>query len=421
MAALLFLTQRIPYPPIKGEKIRPLQILRHLRQKFAIYLGCFIDDPSDWEHVETVRALCESAFFARLNPTIARLHCLRGLLKGRPLSVEFFRDAGLSRWVNGVLDQVRPEAIFVCSSNMAPYVLEYPREGQLRVVDLADIDSEKFRQYAERHSGPMRWIYAREARLIRQLEIRIAHEVDFSTFVSEPEAQLFRNIATDCTDRIRGISSGVDFDYFDGGRDYPRPYDISRPNYVFTGTMDYPPNVDAVVWFAREILPMVRSRLTDAQFYIVGANPAPAVQRLAATDGVHVTGRVSDVRPYLAHATAGVAPMRIARGIQNKVLEAMAMGKPIVVTPEALEGIDAEPGREVLLAADAQTFAGAVCSLAAGLLGREVGTAARARVVSRYAWGVQLGAFDRLLAQAMRPPASSSDRVAPILAEGAEA
>ncbi len=173
-------------------------------------------------------------------------------------------------------------------------------------------------------------------------------------------------------------------------------FDTARLNYVFTGTMDYPPNIDAVAWFVESVLPIIRKSRPDAQFHVVGSSPAPPVQKLAETAGVFVTGRVPDVRPYVAHATAGVAPMRIARGIQNKVLEAMAMAKCVVVTPDALEGIDAAAGTEVLVATDAEGFA-AQCIRASGPDGPPIGAAARRRVLADYVWAERLRGFDALL------------------------
>jgi glycosyltransferase involved in cell wall biosynthesis len=177
---------------------------------------------------------------------------------------------------------------------------------------------------------------------------------------------------------------------------------------VFTGTMDYPPNVDAVVWFATNVLPIIRRAHPNARFFIVGSNPSEDVKCLTKLDGVTVTGRVADVRPYIFHATASVGPMRIARGIQNKVLEAMAMGKPVIVTPGALEGIDATPGREVILADDAAAFANAAIRLTGpggGTTpeGEVLGQAARRLVLERYDWDACLTGFDDLMRPASVP------------------
>lgn len=400
MPNLLFLTQRIPYPPIKGEKIRPLQILRHLAKSYDVHLGCLVDDPADEEHVPTVAALCKTSHFARLDRRRAKLMCLTGLLTGEPLSVTFYRDRNLAAWVRQTLAAIRPDVVFVCSSNMAPYVLGRLGDARVSLCDLADVDSEKWRAYAAKDKFPMRWVHGREWRRVSRLEGRIARELDWSTFVTEEEAALFRTQLPALSAKIRAVPSGVDFAYFDPSIPQGSPFPTDRLNFVFTGTMDYPPNVDAVRWFALEILPIIRRSAADARFHIVGSSPSADVRALASDPGVFVTGRVPDVRPYVAHANAGVAPMRIARGIQNKVLEAMAMGKPVVVTPDALEGITAEPGVELLLADGADAFA-ARCLEAAGPDGQAIGQAARQRIERDFSWEGRLRGFDAMLG----PPA----------------
>jgi polysaccharide biosynthesis protein PslH len=396
VADLLFLAQRVPYPPAKGEKIRAFHALKYLSRRYDIHLGCLTDDPEDLRHLDTLRTLCRDVHVAPISRRFSRLTCLTGLLTGEALSVRYFHHRGLMKWVRGVHATIRPEVTFVYSSNMAPYVLGLPPTGT-RVTDMVDVDSEKWHAFAEASTGPMRIIYRREWRKIAALEQRIARRCDLTTFVSDAEAALFIRHNPDCANRIRGVSNGVDHRYFDPAQHHEAVYDTSRPNYVFTGTMDYPPNADAVTWFATGILPLIRCSLPDARFHIVGNNPNAEVQRLARLDGVFVTGRVPDVRPYLAHATASVAPMRIARGIQNKVLEAMAMGRPVVLTRSALEGIEAESPTEVILAETQQDFAKACCQLAATPQGQAIGAAARARIIRDYDWDATLRRFDEVL------------------------
>jgi sugar transferase (PEP-CTERM/EpsH1 system associated) len=415
MPDLLFLMQRLPYPLIKGEKIRNWHILNYLTKWYDVHFGCLIDDPDDMQHIETVRALCASMYTAPLDRRLAKLTCVSGLLSGEPLSVTYFRDHGLRHWVGDIMTRVKPAMTFVNSSNMAPYILNLPRAGK-RIVELGDVDSEKFRSYAETSRPPMRQIYRREWRLVRQLERRVALESDHAVLVSDAEAALFRTHVPEAAAKIVGISNGVDHRYFDPSLDYAAPFDLKLPTFVFTGTMDYIPNIDAVVWFASEVLPLIRKVQPAAQFFIVGSNPAEAVRRLASLGGVTVTGRVPDVRPYVFHATAAVGPMRIARGIQNKVLEAMAMGKPVIVTSGALEGIDATPGREVILADDAETFAAAAVRLSnagGGLRGATpeglaLGRAARQQILQCYDWDACLSGFDAL----MRPASVRSSNAA---------
>jgi polysaccharide biosynthesis protein PslH len=399
MADLLFLAQRLPYPPTKGEKIRAFHELKYLSQWYDIHLGCLIDDPEDRQYIDTIRAMCCDVHVAQINRRISRVTCLRGLLTGEALSVTYFHDRGLSNWVRGIVETIRPAVTFVYSSNMAPYVLDLPKAGR-RVVDLVDVDSEKWRTFAETAQGPMRHVYRREWQKIAELEQRIARESDLSVLVSGAEARLFARQNPESAARIRGVSNGVDHRYFDPALDHPPVYDTTLPNFVFTGTMDYPPNADAVIWFATEILPRIRRTLPAARFHIVGSNPSSDVLRLARIDGVFVTGRVPDVRPYIAYATASVAPMRIARGIQNKVLEAMAMGRAVVLTSGALEGIDADPATETILADTVETFADACCRMATTDDGRVIGAAARARILRDYDWNSTLRGFDDVLRSA---------------------
>ena len=393
---LLFLAQRLPYPPTKGEKIRAFHELKYLAQWYDIHLGCLIDDPDDMQYVNVLRAMCRDIHVAEINRRVGRMACLRGLWRGEALSVAYFQDRGLTDWAREVIETVRPAVTFVYSSNMAPILLDLPKPG-MRVVDLVDIDSEKWRAFAETTTGPMRLIYRREWRKIAELEKRIAGESDLCAFVSRAEAGLFASQHPDHAARIQGVSNGVDHRYFDPALDHQAVYDVARPNYVFTGTMDYPPNVDAVHWFATEILPLIHGTCPRAQFHIVGSSPSQAVLKLARLDGVFVTGRVPDVRPYIAHATAGVAPMRIARGIQNKVLEAMAMARPVVLTSGALEGIEADPVQETIVANTAEAFAAACCRLGTTPDGCAIGAAARARIVRDYDWAATLRQFDHIL------------------------
>lgn len=408
MPNLLFLSQRIPYPPTKGEKIRYFHIFKYLQRSYDIYLGCLVDEPSDMEHLPTVQAWCADACFATLDRRRAKIACLRGFLTGEPLSVTFYRDRRLAAWVRHVLREVKPKVIFVCSSNMAPYVLDLRGQERVCIIDLVDVDSEKWRAYAETASFTMRWVHAREWRRTAQLEARISRDCDWSTLVSADEAALFARLQPAHADKIRAVSNGVDHVYFDPAQHFDAPFTTDRPNFVFTGTMDYPPNVDAVTWFADAILPIIRKNVGNARFHIVGTNPVAEVQALAKRDGIFVTGRVPDVRPYIAHATAGVAPMRIARGIQNKVLEAMAMAKPVVVTRDALEGIEALPGAEVLLAETASAFAVA-CLRAISGESAAIGAAARRRVMRDYVWAERLRGFDLLLGM----PCKSPEQVVP--------
>ena len=393
MDDLLLLVHRMPYPPNKGDKIRSWHLLRHLAGRYRVHLATFVDDPDDWRHADHVRKLCASSHFAPLNPRIARLRSLLALPTGRPMSLDYYSDRGMRNWVRQTMAARRMERIVVFSSPMAQYVQQYPRAR--RIVDLCDVDSEKWLQYAQQRAWPASIVFGLEARRLLAYERKVALASDAALFVSAPEAQLFATLAPESAGRIGWYSNGVDTGYFSPDDAHANPYAAGEQAIAFCGAMDYWPNVDAVQWFARDVLPAVLARAPRARFVIVGARPSPEVLALGALPGVTVTGTVPDVRPYVAHAALSVAPLRVARGIQNKVLEAMSMAKTVVLTPQALEGIDAVAGRDVVVAHDAPSFASAVC---AGLAAPgTVGAAARQLVESAYGWDARLSALDALL------------------------
>jgi sugar transferase (PEP-CTERM/EpsH1 system associated) len=399
MRRLLFLAHRCPYPPEKGEKIRAWHMLEHLLQGWQVDLGFLVDDPADLAHLPYLRSRCASVEFRAVGRGTQMARALTRVRPGLPLTLGWFHEPGLAAWVDAGLAERRWEAAFVYCSAMAPYVMgpRAVRSRIRRVLDMVDIDSEKWLAYAADAKPPMRQVWAREGRTLLGLERRAAREFDHSIFVSEAEAQRFAELAPEAAARVGWVDNGVDFRRFDPGHAPGSPFSGAAPAIVFTGTMNYRPNIDAVCWFAAEVLPRLAARDPAPQFYIVGANPAPAVVALAALPGVHVTGAVPDVRPFIAHAAVAVAPLRIARGIQNKVLEAMAMARPVVATPQAFEGIRAEAGRDLLVAEGAADMAAAV---AAVLDGKHpgLGGAARAAVIAGHDWAQALARLDPLLA-----------------------
>lgn len=386
MQDLLFLAHRIPYPPDKGDKIRSWHILKFLAERYRVHLGCFVDDPRDRRHQPYLESLCDECYFAPLGRVVGKYRSIRGLLAGQALTVAHYRDRGFAAWVSDLVKRRGVDRIFVFSSGLAPYAMDPVCSTATRVIDIIDVDSDKWRQYATTKPIWKRWIYRRESNLLLELERRAASIFDVSIFVSVHEANLFRSLAPDCAESIHHVDNGVDTSYFSPDLLYERPYFGEGKTIVFTGAMDYWPNVDAVDWFSKEIFPLIRQEQPSAQFFIVGANPSSAVCSLDRLPGIQVTGRVQDVRPYLAYADVAVAPLRVARGIQNKVLEAMAMAKPVVATPEAVEGIRASPEKELSLASDANAFATATLALLDGTDGRQMGDLARARVIRDYGW-----------------------------------
>ena len=358
MPDILFLSHRVPYPPDKGEKIRAWHVLAHLAQRYRIHLGCLVDDVRDRPHLAHLSGMCASVGGFEVNPTGQLLRALAHLRPGEPLTTGAFFHAGLRRWVCDSQAATRLDAVFVYSSAMAPYAAGV--RAPVRILDMVDVDSEKWRSYADRRGWPLRAIWRREAGALLGMERRLARQFDATLFVSEAEARRFAALAPESRDKIGWLENGVDADWFSPDLGFQSPFAPDTINLVFTGTMSYWPNGDAVTWFAREVMPLLTGSGRPMHFHIVGAKPSRGVQQLARMPQVHVTGRVADVRPYLAHADAVVAPLRVARGIQNKVLEAMAMARPVVATPEAFEGLRVVPERDLLVRASGEDIADAL-------------------------------------------------------------
>ncbi len=398
MANVLFLTHRLPYPPNKGDKVRTFHLLRYLISRHEVHLGTFVDDPADLEHVETVRKLCASMFVGMISPRLAKFASLRGLLTGEALTVPYYRDSGLRAWIRQTCNAVSIDSAMIFSSAMAQYADALPAVPRLLVFD--DVDSAKWSQYAGHHRWPMSWMYRREARELLAFERAAAAAAKCTFFVTDKEAELFRGLAPECADRVDFVCNGVDADFFSSAHSFDNPFRGCGPVIAFTGAMDYWPNVDAVVWFSTEALPALLSKWPHLKFYIVGRSPAPAVEALA-SESIVVTGTVPDVRPYLRHALMVVAPLRLARGIQNKILEAMAMGKAVIASDSCAAALDATPGEDFLTAAGAADFAEQVDNLLqAPERAAAIGAAARQTVVSRYSWTAHLSGFDKYLPDA---------------------
>ena len=394
MSNLLFLSHRIPYPPDKGEKIRGWNVLRHLAASFKVHLGCLIDDPADWEHVPLLRTVCAEVAAFDLNKRTQKYRALARLRPGRPLMLDYYHDAGLQSWVDATLARTTMDVIYIYTTAMAPYVLDRQLRGL--ILDMADIDSEKWTTYARQSPWPMRMVWAREGRTLLAYERKAVLACERTLLVSEPECQRFAELAPESRGKVTWLENGVDLERFSPALRFQTPYAGDGPHIVFTGHMDYWPNADAVINFVATVMPRLRVARPSLQFHIVGANPGSDVRRLANEPGVQVTGRVADVRPYVAHAALSVTPLRIARGIQNKVLEAMAMGRPVVASPQAFEGVRAKAGRDLLVADGADDMARLIGEV---LDGGHTGLASAARqaMLTHYAWPAVMRRLDVLL------------------------
>jgi polysaccharide biosynthesis protein PslH len=388
---LLYLVHRIPYPPNKGDKVRSFHLLKHLAQRHTVYLGSFIDDPDDELHRNALTPWCKEVHLARLHPRRARLASARGLLTGEALSLPYYRHAGLKAWVKDLVQREALDGILVFSSTMAQYAQGL---GLPVWVDFVDMDSAKWQDYAPQHAWPLSWVYAREGRRLLAFERKVAAQAKASFFVTEAEVALFLAAAPEAKGRVHALCNGVDADFFAPDAARPSPFAPDELPLVFTGAMDYWPNVDAVQWAVRDMLPSLRERWPKLRLHIVGRSPTPAVRALAG-EAVSVTGTVPDVRPYLQHAAAVLAPLRLARGIQNKVLEAMAMQRPVVAASTCVRAIEAQEGRDLVAADSANQYVAAIDELLRDKAKAQgMGLAARDCVLRGYAWTARLAPLD---------------------------
>ena len=399
MANILYLVHRIPYPPNKGDKVRSHHLLKHLAARHRVFLGTFIDDPDDQIHLPALRSLCADLCAVSLQPRAARLRSLAGLVQGMPLTLHYYSSPRLHDWVRTTLASQPIDAVIAFSSAMAQFcevAVDIPT-----LVDLVDVDSAKWTDYATAHAWPMSWLYRREGERLLAYERAVVGRSHQSFLVTDKEVALFRRLAPECADKVRALCNGVDEHQFAPHDDRMSPFSAKELPLVFTGAMDYWPNIDAVTWFAREVLPALLERWPTLRFHIVGRNPAPAVRALAGLS-VQVAGAVPDVRPYLQHAAVVVAPLRLARGVQNKVLEAMAMGRPVVCASACIEALDAPAGQCILAADGADAYLSQISRLlsrprwAAG-----IGHAGRRFVQDQFSWPARLAGLDSVLESVM--------------------
>ena len=405
LAELLFLAHRIPCPPTKGDKIRAYHFLSHLARTHVVHLGCLIDDAADWRHVEQLRRLCHECHFAALTRARRVMRAAGGLAANEAITVATLRDPALGRWIADLLRRRPVDGVLAYSSGMAQFLAAVPPTA-VRIVDFVDVDSEKWRQLASSRPWPWSWLYRREARQLRAFDRAAAGWCDHAMFVSPAEAQRFQELIPAARAKTRVVLNGVDSGYFAPEVVPPCPFPQGGPVLAFTGDMSYWPNEDAVLWFARAVLPRLRARRPDLRFFVVGRAPGRRLRRAAPRLGMELTGTVPDVRPFLAHAALVVAPLRIARGVPNKVLEAMAMAKAVVATPAAIAGLGLRPGDDVLIAEAPSAFAEAVAGLLDPCRAADLGARARARVVADYAWESSFRRLDRVIN--IRPRSAAS-------------
>ncbi len=400
MGETLFIAHRIPFPPDRGDKIRSHHVLKALARLGPVHVATLGETEADFA---AEPLLAEVAATHCLAPRSVNLPLAgaRSLASGRPVSLTAFDSALLRRWIARTVATRPISTVFVFSGQMGQYI---PAEFAGRViVDLCDVNSAKFEAYAAERRGPRGWVDAREGRLLSIEEARLAARADATLLVSEAEAELLRSRIGDGPGRILSVGNGIDTAVFAPHVAKPHPALEAEPgpHIVFTGQMDYPPNVAAAIRASRAIMPVVRQRQPNARFHVVGRAPTAEVRALEGANGTHIWGEVPDVRPFLAGADVVLAPLSIARGVQNKVLEAMAMARPVVLTPEAATGIGAADKQHYAVAADDAGLVKAILAvLADGPSALALAAAARRFVVTEKSWDAALAPLAELTSHA---------------------
>lgn len=393
---ILFICQRVPYPPNKGEKIRTFNQIKYLLEcGHRIEIICPTDTNKEKVNVDELKkALSLEIQSASLQNKF--ICYVKGLLNKKPISISYFYTKKMQQKIDDSADKF--DLIFCSASSMTEY---YFQSKQLKnkplVTDLMDLDSDKWKQYAEKSIAIMKWVYQREHKLLKEYEKSIQKRADYCFFTTDKEVELFKkNIGNDVkTDNVITVGNGLDNEYFQPNS---KTLDKKNPVFIFTGVMDYKPNIDAVMWFCDEVWESVLKFHPNAKFIISGMKPTAKIKNLAKLQGVEVTGFVEDIRDYYKQADFFVAPLRIARGVQNKVLEAFACKLPVITTPNAIQGIECKPEEHCLQATTADEFIAQIQRLMEDKELRErLSDNALKLIVDKYSWEGRLQKLDKLI------------------------
>lgn len=390
---ILYLSHRIPFPPDKGDKVRSFHQLEHLSKRHCVWCACFVDDPDDRQHIAPLRTYCKDVAAIPLRKSSAMIRGALGWVYGDTITEWYYRRPAMNRAIARWCKSVDFDVVVAFSSAMAPYALRV--FAGRRVLDLCDLDSLKWMDYAERSTGAKSMLFRSEGRRLATRERQWIRSFDASILISDAEAEALGD--DDLRARVHVVTNGVDLTNIESRNYYPQNAHghTKSPTVGFVGMMNYAPNVDAVCNFVSECWPAIRNAVPEAIFRIVGRSPTRAVRDLDAVSGVSVVGAVEEVATELCAFDVSVAPMRIARGLQNKVLEAMAAKRPVVLTAVAAEGISARDGHDFIIADRPNEIANSVIGLLGDASDRErLGLSARRFVALNHRWEAAMLRFE---------------------------
>lgn len=414
---ILFLTHRLPFPPNRGGRIRPFHEIKFLSQHHEIDLFCFYQENKERRHLPSLERFCRRVYTEKLLHSSACVRALAAAASGRPFTLAYFYSASFARAIALALQTTSYDVILVHCSSMAQYVEDVT--GVRKVLDMADVDSAKWRQISTASRFPLSWLYRQEAKLFGLYEKQVVLKFDTSTICTEAEQRLLKAMAPQAS--VEVVPFGVDVDFFDPAKvRVPENIRQLQPYIVFTGTMDYLPNIDGAEFFCREIFPRVRRAVPALRAVIVGRNPARRVRQLQREPNVIVTGAVPDIRPYLCGALSAVAPMRMGRGVQNKITEALAMGVPVVATSLPARAVQERVDGAMLVEDDPGAFAERLVALARDDAYRQrLSALASASTRSQCRWEVGLEILERILQGTAIHPAATVEHASSESREGA--
>jgi len=393
---VLFLTHRLPYAPNRGDRLRAYHILQWLRDRSTVELVSLVHDDEEASHVHAVAAFVNRVTPLRVQSVRNHLRAVATLASDRPLTHTLLDAPGIDSALNEVVNNRRPDVVFAFGSGMGRLALAPPLSGLPLILDLVDVDSRKWQDLSASSRWPLSWVYSREARTLGAFEARAAAAAVATLVVNEREAEIARRLAPSAN--VQVIANGVELDRL---RPVGAPSDQAR--VVFCGVMNYAPNDQGMRWFISEVWPIVKQHRADATLAVVGADPHRSFEALCARDhSIEVTGRVPDVRPWLWESAVGIAPLQVARGVQNKALEAIAAGLPIVITPAVADGLPVEAARATLVAQSPGDFAQQVLALLSITAEARRERASLARL-NKLQWANTLSPMGKLFDDALAP------------------
>ncbi|MDX3772886.1 TIGR03087 family PEP-CTERM/XrtA system glycosyltransferase [Chromatiaceae bacterium AAb-1] len=389
---ILYLCHRFPYPPKRGGKIRPFNMIRHFHQQgHQVYVASLARSQAEADEGTGIKDYCTDYYAAVVSEPVQFARMILRLPLLTPSSMGYFYSADLQRHIDHLLAEHHFELIFVHCSSVAQYVSHIRHIPKL--LDFGDMDSQKWLAYRSFKPFPLNLGYWLEGSKMLRAEKQLARHFDLCSCTTKAELETLQSYQTNVA--TAWFPNGVDSDYF-----APADPSYEAHSISFIGRMDYYPNQEAMLQFCQHTLPLIRQQLPDARLYIVGAEPSAAIRALAELPGVIVTGSVPDVRPYIRNTAAMVAPLSIARGTQNKILEAMAMGVPVVSSSEAAGGIDAIAGKDFLVADTPRQYATHLVQLMTDPeLRNQLAAAGRARMLSHHQWQLSMQQLDDIVRQ----------------------